>query len=126
MTATYNFILNQGSDKTLRFVIKSMLAYYCQKVYKRIQLNGYSAAMQLRKFVEDQDAVLTLTTSNGKLMIEENIGYLTAYFSNEDTGSLEAGDYVYDLEIQMQEENKVYRILEGTVTVSPEVTKVNG
>lgn len=126
MTVKYNFILNQGSDKTIRFVIKSMLAYHCEKVYKRVQLQGYSAAMQLKKSVEDENAVLTLTTSNGKLMLEENIGYITAYFPNEETSKLEPGDYVYDLEIQLQEENKIYRILEGTITVSPEVTKVNG
>ena len=126
MTAQYDFTINQGSDRTIRFVVKAMLAYHCENLYKRARLTGYSAAMELRTSADAEEAALTLTTSNGKMMLEEDIGYINVYFSHEDTAALKAGKYVYDLEIKMDEENKVYRILEGTITVSPEVTKVNG
>ena len=47
---------------------------------------------------------------------------LTLNMTATDTAAMQAGRYVYDIEM-IDEANTVYRILEGTVTVTPEVTK---
>lgn len=52
--------------------------------------------------------------SNGELILE--LDYIQ-------TANIEAGRYVYDVEITDTQSNTVVRLIEGIVTVTPEVTK---
>lgn len=79
-----------------------------------VVLTNYSARGQIRKHYSSTNSVsFTTTLSNGSLIIS-----LTA----NQTSNMVSGRYVYDLEL-VDPANTVLRILEGIVTVTPEVTR---
>lgn len=79
-----------------------------------VDVSSYTARGQIRKHYSSSNAVsFTTTLSNGSLVIS-----LTA----TQTAAMSAGRYVYDLEL-VDPANTVMRILEGIVTVTPEVTR---
>lgn len=79
-----------------------------------VDVTGYVARGQIRKHYSSSNAVnFTTTLSNGSLVIS-----LTAI----QTANITSGRYVYDLEL-VDAANTVMRILEGIVTVTPEVTR---
>jgi len=79
-----------------------------------VQLQNYVARGQMRKTYSSSNAVnFTTTTNTGMLVIS-----LTA----SQTANIVAGRYVYDVEL-VDSQNTVVRILEGIVTITPEVTK---
>lgn len=79
-----------------------------------VVLTNYSARGQIRKHYSSTNSVsFTTTLSNGSLIIS-----LTA----NQTANMVSGRYVYDLEL-VDPANTVLRILEGIVTVTPEVTR---
>ncbi len=79
-----------------------------------VNLTSYSARGQIRKHYSSTNSVsFTTTLSNGSLVIS-----LTA----NQTAGMVSGRYVYDLEL-VDPANTVLRILEGIVTVTPEVTR---
>lgn len=79
-----------------------------------IELQNYVARGQMRKTYTSNNAVdFTTTTSTGILVISLTAGQ---------TANITAGRYVYDVEL-VDSQNTVVRILEGIVTITPEVTK---
>ena len=79
-----------------------------------VDLQNYVARGQMRKTYTSSNAVnFTTTTNTGMLVIS-----LTA----TQTANIVAGRYVYDVEL-VDSQNTVVRILEGIVTITPEVTK---
>lgn len=79
-----------------------------------VSVVNYTARGQIRKHYTSSNAVsFTTTLSNGSLVIS-----LTA----SQTANMVAGRYVYDIEL-VDPSNTVLRILEGIVTVTPEVTR---
>ena len=79
-----------------------------------IQLQDYVARGQMRKTYTSSNAVnFTTTTNTGMLVISLTAGQ---------TANIVAGRYVYDVEL-VDSQNTVVRILEGIVTITPEVTK---
>jgi hypothetical protein len=79
-----------------------------------VDLQNYIARGQMRKTYTSSNAVnFTTTTNTGMLVIS-----LTA----TQTANIVAGRYVYDVEL-VDSQNTVVRILEGIVTITPEVTK---
>lgn len=62
MAAVHNFSLDQGSDKVVYFVLRDKSG--------PIDLSGYSAAMQVRRYAFSEAAIDTLTTCNGRLLID--------------------------------------------------------
>jgi hypothetical protein len=79
-----------------------------------VDLQNYVARGQMRKTYSSSNAVnFTTTTNTGMLVIS-----LTA----AQTANIVAGRYVYDVEL-VDTQNTVVRILEGIVTITPEVTK---
>lgn len=79
-----------------------------------VNLTGYSARGQIRKHYSSSNSVsFTTTVSNGSVVIS-----LTA----NQTTNMVSGRYVYDIEL-VDPANTVLRILEGIVTVTPEVTR---
>ena len=116
MTAgLYNFTLDQGSDWDLNVI-------YQDANGDPINLTGYTAAMQLRQNYNSETADLTLTTSNGGIVITGALGKLVLHATAVQTGLLESGNYVYDLEITSG--GVVTRIIQGQITVAGEVTRV--
>jgi hypothetical protein len=77
--------------------------------------------MQLRTSYSAATASLELTTVNGRISLT-NAGVITLSLTATETAALAAGRYVYDLEM-VSSGGQVTRLLEGVVTVSPEVTR---
>lgn len=81
-----------------------------------IDLTGYSAEAQIRKHY----------TSVNAIEFDINVGGLTGIItislSANATANLAAGRYVYDCELT-SDEGVVSRIVEGIVTVTPNVTR---
>ena len=81
-----------------------------------IRDRGYSAASQIRKTHSSSNSTAftcTLTTANSTL---------TLVLNNSVTAAMSAGRYVWDAELT-DGSGTISRILEGMVTVTPEVTK---
>lgn len=81
-----------------------------------LTLNGYTANSQIRKWYSSTNASATFTTS-----INTVSAVITLSLTANQTSNLVAGRYVYDVEISDGAE--VSRIVEGIVTVTPQVTR---
>lgn len=113
-TGIYNITCYQGATYTETFTIKiSDIA---------VNLTGYSAAMQIRRSHEDATSVYTLVSGDG-ITLGGAAGTITLLIAYADTELLEAGQYLYDLEITSSGGVKD-RLLQGTFTVSSEITRV--
>jgi hypothetical protein len=86
-----------------------------------VNTTGYTARMQLRTSYSAATASLELTTVNGRISLT-NAGVITLSLTATETAALAAGRYVYDLEM-VSSGGQVTRLLEGVLTVSPEVTR---
>lgn len=116
MTAgIYNTTIDQGSVWTVTFVYKDDAGV-------AINLSGYTAAMQLRQNYDSTVADLTLTTSNGGITITGATGTIVVTATATQTGALDAGYYVYDLELTNGA--NVSRLVQGQIVVAEQVTRV--
>ena len=106
----YNFTLEQGTTFSKVITVK--------QDGSALNLSGYSARSQLRATHDASTIALTLTAtvsdaSNGKITISATAAA---------TAGVEEGIYVYDLEMESGG-GVVTRLIEGKVTVTPEVTR---
>ena len=108
---TYNLTIDQGSDFALDLVIKQSGS--------ALDLINYSARAQLRTSVDASSvsATFTVTKTNA------SGGALKMELQAATSSALSAGQYVYDLEIYTSGDSTVKRILQGTATITPEVTR---
>lgn len=113
--AIYNATIDQGATWNLQVVYKTDAGV-------PINLTGYTAALQVRQNYYDTTALLTLTSPSGGIVITGATGTIDITMSATQTGSLDEGFYVYDLEITSG--GTVTRLIQGQFTVSPEVTRV--
>lgn len=81
-----------------------------------IPLLGYTANSQIRKWYTSTSPAATFTAS-----VDSNVGIITLSLTSEQTANLVAGRYVYDVEINNGVTTS--RIVEGIVTVTPQVTR---
>jgi hypothetical protein len=77
-------------------------------------VTGYTSRSQMRKHYTSSNSV-TITTA-----LED--GLLTLSLTDSQTANIVAGRYVYDVEL-IDSSNNVTRIIEGIITVTPEVTR---
>lgn len=81
-----------------------------------IDLTGYTANSQIRKTFTSSNSVSFSTSTSG------TTGVVTLSLTANQTGSLTAGRYVYDVFLTNGSGVKS-RIVEGIVTVTPRVTR---
>jgi len=81
-----------------------------------LDLDGYTANSQIRKWYTSTTASATFTT-----YISVPDGTITLSLNDTQTGALVSGRYVYDVEINNGV--TVSRVVEGIVTVTPQVTR---
>lgn len=119
---TYNLFIDQGSDFAVDLVIKENGS--------AMDLTNYSGRGQLRSTHESTTiaAYLKVTKTNptgGALKVELPNGNWTDSDNNARIGSKDvaAGQYVYDIEIFTNADGVVKRIMMGTATINPEVTR---
>ena len=106
----YNFTLNQGATFNRHLTVKENNS--------PLNLTGHTAAMQLRSTYDSATVALSMTAA----VINATQGILSISATATATAALEEGIYVYDLEITTSA-GVVTRLLQGQVTVSPEVTR---
>ena len=109
MATRVNILIDQGTDFTTSVNLTDNNG-------GQLNLTGMTAASQIRKTHSSSNAT-NFTTS-----LANNTGTLTLSLNNSVTSSMSAGRYVYDVELT-DSSNVVSRILEGIVTVTPEVTR---
>lgn len=87
-----------------------------------VDLTGYTARMQVRRKVDSDDTLLDLSSSNGDITLGGSLGTIVIVASATDTAAIEGKVGVYDVEVESAS-GVVTRIIEGKVTLSPEVTR---
>lgn len=86
-----------------------------------VSLVGWTARMAIRRNRTADTAVLDLTTSNGRITLGGAAGTVTLAVTAADMEDVDAGCYVYDLELVNG--STVERLVMGTFTVRGEVTR---
>ena len=89
--------------------------------YEIYPLTNHTARMQVRRTLESETPLITLTTENGRISISGGSGLITLSISAADTAALTSNG-VYDLEI-IASNGVVSRVIKGTFTLSLEVTR---
>lgn len=87
-----------------------------------VDLRFCTARMHVRAKITDAAPLLTLTTANGGITLGGAAGTIALYLSNAATTLITWTSGVYDLEIEFGA-GDVRRLMAGSVTVSPEVTR---
>ena len=109
MATRVNIIIDQGTDF-------STTVNLTDSAGTNLNLTGFSAASQIRKTHSSSNSTAftcTITTANSTLTLALN---------NSVTAAMTPGIYVWDAELTASD-GTISRILEGMVTVTPEVTK---
>jgi hypothetical protein len=108
MATKVNLVVDQGTTFTTSITFNDENG-------NTINFSTYSGSAQMRKhFTSSNSTSFSVSlTSNGVVTLS-----LTA----NQTGNLVAGRYVYDLEVT-DASNQISRLIEGIVTVTPNVTR---
>ena len=106
---TYNFIMEQGATFTRQLTVKENNS--------AMNLSGYSVASLMRSTHDSSTVVGTFTCT----ISNASGGIISMSMTPVVTGDIEEGMYVYDMEIRSGS-GTVTRLLQGEVTVTPEVT----
>jgi hypothetical protein len=110
----YNFICPQGStfSKSLTWTIDN----------SPVNLQNYSARMQVRETYFAQDTIVSLTSPDEGITLGGTAGTISIYIDSDVTTEFPPGTFVYDLEV-VSGASTVTRLIEGSFIVSPEVTR---
>jgi len=108
MAIKANLIIDQGTDFSTTINVTDDAG-------DAVDLSTYTAAAQIRKHY-------TSTNSTAFSVTASSLGVVTLTMNNSITANLTAGRYVYDCELT-DGSGTVSRLVEGIVTVTPEVTR---
>ena len=109
---TKDLEIEQGSDFSESFTFQ-------QEDGTPINFSGYSIRGQIRKSIQSDVPSLTLAAA----IIDPVNGVISLSLTNTQTKNIEAGEYIYDVEIYTGADDLVYRIISGQVFISAEVTR---
>lgn len=109
MAARVNLIIDQGTT----FSTSLVLSGDNDELY---DLTNYTASSKIKKHYTSSNSI-SFTTS-----INTSISEITLSLTAQQTDAIKPGRYLYDLEIA-ENANTVIRVIEGTVTVTPSITK---
>lgn len=109
MATKANLVIDQGTDFSTTITV-----YDDDDTI--INLTGYTASAQARKHYTSN------TSYNFNVIVTGNTGEVTLTMSANTTANIASGRYVYDCEV-VSNNNLVSRILEGIVTITPQVTR---
>tara|TARA_B100001057_G_C22866467_1_gene956701 strand:+ start:5556 stop:5888 length:333 start_codon:yes stop_codon:yes gene_type:complete len=110
MAAIANLFVDQGTTfNTSVFVTNDDSSAF--------DLTGYICTSQLRKSYSSS----TATDFTTEIADPPTLGQINLTLSATQTGALEEGRYVYDVEVS--KDGIVTRVIEGLITLSPQVTK---
>lgn len=106
--------IEQGATFRLNLLWKDSLG-------NPVNLTGYSARMQVRRAYNNPYTLLSLTSSDGTITLGGSLGTIVVDGPALLTEEMSSRVGVYDLELESAD-GTVTRLLEGKVTISPEVT----
>lgn len=109
MADKVNLTVDQGATFSVDFTVNTADG-------GAVDLAGYTGAGQIRKHY-------TSNTSTAFALSVYANGTVRAVLSANQTGNLTEGRYVYDIEITNTSDSTVTRLVEGIVTVNPQVTR---
>ncbi len=110
--AVYNLVIDQGSDFAINLTIKELGAIK--------DLTGYSARAQMRSSRTASTVAATFTCA---VLLPPTDGIVKMQLGNAASSAIPAGRYFYDLEIHTNADAVVRRLIQGEVTLNPEVTR---
>ena len=118
MTAgTYNFTIEQGTDMN-----KQLTFYTDSTKVTPIDLSAYTIKMQIRREKDSIEVIDTLVSGGARIdTTNAATGIIILKWTAAITEAFDFDTAVYDLEITLA--GVVSRMLEGTITLSKEVTK---
>lgn len=87
-----------------------------------VPFNGYSARMHIRRKLSDSEIILSLTTENGGIRLNNALKTITIYITPAQTALLNFTQAVYDLEL-VSGSGSVQRFAEGNLLLRQEVTR---
>lgn len=109
MAQKYNLTMDQGSEFQATFPLRDVAANVAANV------SNYSGEGQFRKHYTSLTAHdLEVSLSNNSVII---------YMSSQDNETITPGRYLYDVEIRNSSTNAVFRVVEGIITVTPNITR---
>ena len=109
--ATYDLVIDQGSDFAIDMTIT--------EGGTAKNLTGYSGRAQLRTTHAASSATASFTVS----VVNATAGTMKMELSAATTAGITAGRYIYDMEIHTSGDATVKRLIQGSVTINPEVTR---
>ncbi len=110
--ARYNLVIDQGSDFAINLTIKELGATK--------DLTGYSARAQMRSSKTSSTVAASFTCT---VLSPVTNGVVKMSLPNGVSSAIAAGRYFYDLEIHTPNNALVRRLIQGEVTLNPEVTR---
>ena len=120
LAGSYNMVCEQGTTFSRRFEMQYPDAED-PTIYYPYDLTGYTARMQIRRTIESPTAMISLTTENNGISIDEEDGAVTVTMNHNQTAALDSSG-VYDIEL-INNSGIVSRMIQGNFTLSLEVTK---
>ena len=111
MAAVANLSIDQGATFTSDITVKDITGNV-------FDLTGYTAVAKLAKGYSSTRTRTAMTTA---FATDRTTGVLTISLTATQTAALDPERYVYDVEI-ISSTNTVTRVLEGIITVRPEVS----
>ena len=115
-TNRYDLAINQGATF-------SLAATWRDSNGTAVNLTGYTARLQIRSAYDSSTTTVSLTSAAGDIVLGGAAGTIVATISATATAALASSfSGVWDIEL-VSGSGVVTRLLEGAVTVSPEVTR---
>lgn len=109
MAIKSNIVIDQGSDYEVTVNVKDANN-------SPVVLTGYTGSAQMRKHFT------SLTSYSFGVTVTANTGEVTLSMPSNTSNYISPGRYVYDCELTSSSNTKL-RIVEGIVTVTPQVTR---
>ena len=112
MAARANLVIDQGTSFSSDVTVKDLNA-------NAFDLTGYTAAAKMAKGYESTKTRSTITAT---ISSSPGTGLVDLTMTASETSALSSGRYVYDLEITQTSSGNVTRVIEGIITVTPQVS----
>ena len=109
MANNYDLSINAGATYKLRITVQNT------------NITDYDFAMKIKRNYTSTAAAVDATTANGLFVISDGANGVVDLTIPASTTANMSDSYVYDVE--MDTGSEITRIMQGSVTVSPEVTK---
>ena len=125
IAGVYNITLEQGTT-FYRLIDVMEPTVLDPDVYEAFNLTGYTARMQIRRTIDSDTPMVSLTSptvSGNGITVMDGANNAISINITDTTTSLVDSSGLYDLEIIKTSTGQVSRLLQGTVTLSREVTK---